>query len=105
MKLDKWIYALLAGAVLLLVSEPAYAQEAADGYKGLVGLGAGLAIGLGAACGGIAQGIATKAALEGVARNPQASGKITMPMILGLALIESLVIYAMVVAFFLVGKI
>jgi F-type H+-transporting ATPase subunit c len=40
-----------------------------------------------------------------IARNPQASGKILVPMILGLALIESLVIYGLIIAFILVGKI
>ena len=46
-----------------------------------------------------------RAALEGIARNPQASGKIFVPMIVGLALIESLVIYGLLIAFQLSGKI
>ena len=66
---------------------------------------AGLAIGLAAFGGGIGQGNAAKGALEGIARNPQASDKLFTPMIIGLALIESLVIYALVIAFFLQGKI
>ncbi|MHB1026025.1 MAG: ATP synthase F0 subunit C, partial [Desulfobacteria bacterium] len=41
---------------------------------------------------------------EGIARNPSAQNKIFIPMIVGLALIESLVIYALVIAFVLVGK-
>ena len=45
------------------------------------------------------------AALEGIARNPQAYNKIFTPMILGLALIESLVIYGLLIAFLLYGKI
>jgi F-type H+-transporting ATPase subunit c len=49
--------------------------------------------------------MATTSALEGIARNPSASGKIFTPMIIGLALIESLVIYALVIAFSLAGKI
>jgi F-type H+-transporting ATPase subunit c len=68
-------------------------------------IGAGLAIGIAAAGGSIGQGRAAAAALEGIARNPNASGKIFVPMILGLALIESLVIYALIIAFFLNGKI
>ena len=44
-------------------------------------------------------------AVEGISRNPQASNKIFTPMILGLALIESLVIYGLVIAFLLYGKI
>ncbi|MBF8250718.1 MAG: ATP synthase F0 subcomplex C subunit, partial [Deltaproteobacteria bacterium] len=47
---------------------------------------------------------ATAAGLEGIARNPGASGKIMTPMIIGLAMIESLVIYALVIAFMLYFK-
>ena len=46
-----------------------------------------------------------RGALEGIARNPNASDKIFTPMIIGLALIESLVIYGLVIAFILQGKI
>jgi F-type H+-transporting ATPase subunit c len=42
--------------------------------------------------------------MEGIARNPGASGKIMTSMIIGLALIESLVIYALVISFMLLGK-
>lgn len=55
--------------------------------------------------GAMAQGKAAAAALEGIARNPEAKDKIQTPMIIGLALIESLVIYALVIAFLLQGKI
>jgi F-type H+-transporting ATPase subunit c len=89
-------------------AQAAFAQEAAShamgaGDKGLIGLGAGLAIGVAAIGGGLGQGKAVAAALEGIARNPAAQGKIFTPMIIGLALIESLVIYAFVIAFFLNG--
>lgn len=70
-----------------------------------IGLGAGLAIGLAALGGGMGQGRAAAAALEGMARNPSASGKLFTPFIIGLALIESLVIYALVIAFMLQGYI
>lgn len=90
---------------LLMVSSPAFAQEGADAWKGYVGIGAGLAIGLAALGGSIGQGRAAASALEGIARNPQASGKLFTPMIIGLALIESLVIYALVIGFMLQGKI
>jgi F-type H+-transporting ATPase subunit c len=62
-------------------------------------LAAGLAIGIAAFGGSLGQGRAAAAALEGIARNPNASDKLFTPMILGLALIESLVIYALVIAF------
>jgi F-type H+-transporting ATPase subunit c len=51
------------------------------------------------------QGRASSAALEGIARNPQAADKIFTPMIIGLALIESLAIYGLLIAIFLNGKI
>ena len=48
---------------------------------------------------GLAQGKAVAAACEGIARNPQAAGEIRTTMIIGLAPIEALVIYALVAAF------
>lgn len=72
---------------------------------GLIALAAGLGIGIAALGGGIGQGRAAAAALDGIARNPGAAGQIRGPMILGLALIESLVIYALIIAFMLVGKV
>lgn len=88
----------------LLVSATAFAQdggaeEAAVGDIGWKALAAGLAIGLAAFGGALGQGKAAGAALEGIARNPNASSKIFTPMILGLALIESLVIYALIISF------
>ncbi len=49
----------------------------------------------------LSQGMALKSALEGVARNPGASGKILTTMLIGLAMIESLAIYVFVVAMIL----
>jgi len=72
---------------------------------GLVALGAGLSIGLAALGGGIGQGRAAGSALDGIARNPSARPQIFTPMILGLALIESLVIYALLISLMLVLKI
>jgi F-type H+-transporting ATPase subunit c len=100
--------AFLVTAVVLLAGSPAFAQSVdaarADRDKWL-GLAAALAIGLSALGGAIGQGRAAGSALEGIARNPQASGKIFVPMIVGLALIESLVIYGLLIAFQLYGKI
>lgn len=92
---------------LLLFANPAFAQDGGSpgSREGLVGLGAGLAIGLAAFGGGMGQGRAAASALEGIARNPQASGKIFTPMIIGLALIESLVIYALLIGYNLAGKV
>jgi F-type H+-transporting ATPase subunit c len=68
-------------------------------------LGSALAIGLAALGGTTAQGRATAAALEGIARQPSAAPRIQTPMILGLALIESLVLFALVIAYLLQAKI
>ena len=80
------------------------AQGLAHNY-GEIALGAGLGIGLAALGGGIGQGRAAGSALEGIARNPGAAGQIRGPMILGLALIESLVIYALIISLLLVLKV
>ena len=84
---------LTALNTLMLVSIAAVAF-AADG-------GVTSGFGLAAAGGSIGQGNAIKAACEGTARNPDASGKISQSLILGLAFIESLVIYALLVALIL----
>ena len=92
-------------AATLAISFPALAEEmaraaTADGSinSGLRAIGAALAIGIAALGGALGQGRATATALDGIARNPAASGKILIPMVLGLALIESLVIYALIIA-------
>ena len=61
-------------------------------------LSAALAIGIAAFGAAIGQGMGLSKAVEGVARNPGAGGKIQTVLIIGLALIESLFIYALVVA-------
>ena len=99
--------ALLTGLVVLLASPLAFAsadENAADNIWGIA-LGAGLGIGLAAFGGALAQGRAAAAALDGIARNPGASGKLFTPMILGLALIESLVIYALIITYLLQANI
>ena len=80
------------------------AEELGAEVKKFVGLACGLAIGIAALGGGIGQGIAISKGLEGIARNPEAQPKIFVAMIVGLALIESLVIYALVISFLLYGK-
>jgi len=61
-------------------------------------LAAGLAIGLGAIGPGVGQGIAASKALEAIGRNPEASGKVTPLMFVGMAIAESTAIYALVIA-------
>ncbi len=109
----KFVLSSLAALTVMLIGAAAFAQEpgaaAAAGATKFdvmtaIGLACGFGIGIAAFGGAIGQGIASYAALSGIARNPGASGKIFTPMILGLALIESLVIYALIIAFLLYGK-
>ena len=84
----------LIALFVFLSSVPAFADGGfPKEFGALIGLG------LAAFGGALGQGKAAAAALDGIARNPSASNKIFMPMIIGLALIESLVIYALVIAF------
>src|ERR1043165_8432458 len=100
-----------AAAVTTLLTSSAFAQEAAaaaggsSGGQAMAALRAGLAGGLGVLGGGLGQGRAAAAALEGISRNPGAAPRIQTPMILGLALIESLVLFAFFIAFLLQGKV
>jgi F-type H+-transporting ATPase subunit c len=99
--------ATLAFVATFLVPLAAFAQEKAganaNDVKMWAAAGAGIAIGLGVLGGGLGQGRAAAAALEGISRNPGAAPRIQTPMILGLALIESLVLLSFVIAFFLQG--
>ncbi len=66
---------------------------------------AGFGIAIAAFGCGIAQGLGLKSAVEGIARNPESSGKVTVTMLIGLAMIESLCIYALVISLILLGKV
>ena len=100
---------IVAGLVIIanaLLAGLAFAAEegAAAATAGIIQytvLGAGLAIGLGAIGSGIGMGTAIGGACEGTSRNPEAGGRILTTMIIGLAMIESLTIYALVVALIL----
>ena len=91
-------------ALTVLFAVPAMAAEglelklAAFNMLKYAAIAAGWGLGFAAGLCGIGQGLAVKAAMEGTARNPEASGKITVGMIIGLAMIEALTIYALVVA-------
>ncbi|HJD97083.1 ATP synthase F0 subunit C [Mailhella massiliensis] len=92
----------LTTLMLLAFAAVAFAAEGdASSSFGLAAAGIALGIGLAATGGALGQGSAIKAACEGIARNPDASGKISQSLILGLAFIESLVIYALLVALIL----
>jgi F-type H+-transporting ATPase subunit c len=96
----------LAGNVLAAEEVQSAAQAASGQLKEFgLAIGAGLGIGIAAAGGALGQGRAVSSAMEGLSRNPQASDRMFLPLILGLVFIESLVIYTLVIAFFLQGKI
>ncbi len=106
--MKKIVLTILSTFSFLLMALPAFAQSggAADGSgRGWVAIGAGLAIGLAAFGGALGQGNTASSAVEGIARNPQAAPKVQTPMIIALALTESLVLFAFVIAFFLQGKV
>lgn len=97
---------------VMMSSVAAFAQEAAvaavetttKSDAGMIAIAAAIAISVSVFGGAMAQGKTAATALDGIARNPSASGKLLIPMILGLALIESLVIYALIIALGLNGK-
>jgi F-type H+-transporting ATPase subunit c len=90
-------------ALTTIASVAVFAQDAAtqagNSNAGLVAIAAAITIGLAVLGGTLGQSKAAAAALEGIARNPAAGDKLFTPLILSLALIESLVILAFLVAF------
>ena len=104
-----WFYATMALGMLLASPLAAMAQEGAGGGTafrgGLIGLGAGLGIGIAALGCGIGQGKLAASAMESIGRNPNSTNQLFVPMIIGLAFVESLTLYALVIAFILQGKI
>jgi F-type H+-transporting ATPase subunit c len=104
--MKKLLYASIPVAAFFAPSV-ALAQDTAAGMSGsaLIPIGVGLTLGLAAFAGAFGQGRAAAAALEGIARNPQAAGKIQVPLIVSLALMEGLTIFAFVVANGMAGKI
>jgi F-type H+-transporting ATPase subunit c len=95
---------VLALAAVVLTPELAFAQEGGQTSNWGVALGAGLAIGLAGLGCGIGQGNAASGAVQGIARNPGAAGQIQTPMIIGLALIESIALYGFVIGILLFGS-
>ncbi len=91
----KLVLIVLSTVAFVAIASLAFA---ADGTAiGLSSLGMTLGIAIAAAGCGLGQGNAVKAACEGIARNPEAGAQISQSLILGLAFIESLCIYALLV--------
>lgn len=88
----------------LITTVAAQAQEAGVAHvdssaKGMMAIAAAIAIGLAVLGGATGQGKAAAAFLEGIARNPSANDKMFIPLILSLAFIESLVLFAFLISF------
>lgn len=104
--MNKLRYVLFAVMAIALLAVTAMAQPGAaaagdnaqtvEAYKAIA---AGIGFGIAAGLGGIGQGRVGASAVEGAARNPSAAGTIQTMMIIALALIESLVLLALVIVF------
>lgn len=113
----KKITAFMAFLIASLVPYFVMAQEAVDqatqnalqaaktDNSGYFAIAAAIVMSIAALGGTMAQGRAASAALEGIGRNPGAASKVLTPMILGLALIESLVIFSFVISILILGEV
>jgi len=100
------VSSVLTAVMVLGLSGLAMASEgggemASNVNLAVVCIAAALSVGVAALGCGIGMGTAVGGACSGTARNPEASGKITVTMIIGLALIESLTIYGLVISLIL----
>ena len=109
--MKKQLLVVAVGLVLLAVAAPAIAQEhaAEEGTSPVLRdvfkfIAAAFAIGFATFGGAFGQGRSVAAACTSMGRNPGAAGPVRITMLLGLAFIESLVIYALVIAFIIIGQ-
>lgn len=109
--MNKLRYVFFAALALALMAMVAVGQTPAElaqlaaknavdptvlAYKAI---GGGIGFGIAAGFAGIGQGLVGRGATEGVARNPGAAGTVQTIMIIALALIESLVLFALLIVF------
>jgi|SRR3954462_11772248 F-type H+-transporting ATPase subunit c len=101
--MNKFKYIFFATLALALMALPVLAQAGAADNESTIGaakaIGGGIGFGLAAGLAGIGQGLVGSRAAEGTARNPGASGVVMTQMIIALALIESLVLFALLIVF------
>jgi F-type H+-transporting ATPase subunit c len=94
----KGLMILFNTVALVFAASAAFAAEGMDPQvASMIAVGSAVGMGLAALGTGIGMGFGLKGACEGTARNPDVSGKITVTMLIGLAMIESLAIYTLVV--------
>ena len=105
----KGVIGILVLILTLGMFSPAFAAEgdkaASVWIYFAVAIACGFGIGVAALGTGLGMGNAINGAMQGTARNPEASGKIMTTMIIGLALIESLCIYALLICLMMITKI
>ena len=97
---------IIAGLILVALAAPVFAEGAAPeaaaagpSAKAYLFIAAGFSMAIASAICGLAQGKAIAAACEGAARNPGMADKLQLMMIIGLAFIESLALYVMLIVF------
>ena len=102
-----WKHIFTALLLLVVAAVPAYAApqedaapqtEAAEDATSGKAIAAAIVVGLAAAAGAVGMGIAIGKSAEGISRQPEAEGKIRTTLMLGLVFIETVVIYALIVA-------
>ena len=107
------IFAALLALVLVVLAVTTHAEEAAvaageavassaDSLKSMKAISAALIMGVAAAAGAIAMALAIMKSVDGIARQPEAEGKIRTALMLGLVFIETAIIYALIVAILIV---
>ncbi len=97
--------AILASPLLAMAADEVVATNGAPLRAGLIALAANLGVGIAAFGSALGQGRMAASAMESIGRNPNAAGQIFTPMLLGLAFIEALTLYALVIGFLLQAKI
>jgi F-type H+-transporting ATPase subunit c len=110
--LKKAVFLVVTGLVSSLAFFVTAMAAEAGGATGAEGgearmwivISAGFGMAIATTAGAMSQSKGLTAALDGIARNPSAAGQMVTPMIIGLALIESLVIYTLIICFLIVGK-
>ena len=106
--MSKKLFVLFSLMTILMLATPVFAQgepaEAAAAGTNWVAIASGFSMAIAAGLAALGQGNIAAAACEGLARNPAARAGIQLSMILGLAFVESLVLFTLVVVFAKVVK-
>jgi len=96
---------VVAASVAMAAAEGAGAAATGDFTKSAIAIAAGLGVAIAAFGAALGQGRVGAAAMESIGRNPNASEKLFLPLVLSLALLEALALYGFVIAIILTGKI